>query len=266
MEAGWLYGRSQRRQSRGAMPVREAEAIILRTYALREADKLVSFFSREGGRTRGVAPNARRSLRRFGSGLEPLSYVRLRYVEQEGRDLVRLESCELLQSFFEAQSSYEVAVASSYIAEVCEQLLPEHEANDPFFRLVLLVMSEIRRTGQIWRPLSYFDLWAVQLAGFLPPLEICFLCRAPLEPGTPAWFRVEAEGLLCSLCRSQGCSQLSADSRRVAHSMLRNSLPTFAEEGWNKESAADLRQFLGQRIERHLERKLMTRSALESLP
>ena len=248
------------------MPVREAEAIILRTYASREADKVVSFFSREGGRTRGVAPNARRSLRRFGSSLEPLSHVRLRYVEHQNRDLVRLESCELVQSFFEAQSNYEVAVAAAYIAEVCEQLLPEREANDAFFRLVLLVMNELRRTGRIWRPLTYFDLWAVQLAGLLPSLETCCRCRARLEQGAAAWFRPEEEGLLCSLCRSRGCSQLSADSRRLAHNMLGNSLLTISEQGWSKERAADLRHFLGQRMERHLERKLLTGSALQSLP
>ena len=100
------------------MPVRETEAIILRTYPLREADKIVSFFSREGGRIRGVARNARRSVKRFGASLERLSHVRVRYFEQEARDLVRLESCELLQSFFETQSDYAAGVAFSYIAEV----------------------------------------------------------------------------------------------------------------------------------------------------
>src|SRR6266850_2870409 len=131
------------------MPVRETEAIILRTYPLQEADKIVSFLSRGGGRTRGVARNARRSVKRFGAALERLSHVRLRYFEQESRDLVRVESCELLQSFFETQSDYSAGVAFSYIAEVCEQLLPEREANDPFFRLVLLVMNEVRQKGGI---------------------------------------------------------------------------------------------------------------------
>ena len=134
------------------MPVRETEAIILRSYPLKEADKIVSFLSRAGGKTRGVAPNARRSVKRFGAGLELLSHVRLRYQEREAQDLVRLESCELLESFFDAQSSYDAAVAFGHVAEVAEQLLPEREANDAFFRLILLVIEEMRRTGEIWRP------------------------------------------------------------------------------------------------------------------
>jgi len=247
------------------MPIRETEAIILRSYPLREADKIVSFFSRGGGRLRGVAPNARRSLKRFGAGLELLSHVRLRYQEQEARDLVRLESCELLQSFFDGESSYEIAVAYSYIAEVCEQLLPEREANDPFFRLVLLVRDEIRKPSRLWRPLTYFDLWAVKLGGFLPSLENCSRCQSPLKPEEPAWFHWQTEGLLCRACRSQGSSALAVGSRGLASRMLLTSLGKISDEGWDKSRTQDLRKFLVQRIEQHIERKLITRPQLEDL-
>jgi DNA repair protein RecO (recombination protein O) len=251
------------------MPVRETEAIILRTLPINEADKIVSFLSREEGRTRGVAPNARRSVKRFGATLELLSHVRMRYQEHAARDLVRLESCELLDSFFDIQGRYEVAVASSYIAEICEQLLPEREANDPFFRLVLLVMSEIRRTGDVWRPLTYFDLWAVKLAGFLPPLGECIRCGEALPAGQAAWFRPHWDGLLCKACRGPSGGEdawtLSADSRALAQTMLAAPLTRVPDEGWSKSRAEDLRRFLGQHMERHLERKLVTRRQLDAL-
>jgi DNA repair protein RecO (recombination protein O) len=258
-----------RGSSGNSMPVRETEAIILRTVPINEADKIVSFLSREEGRTRGVAPNARRSLKRFGATLEPLSHVRLRYQDHAARDLVRLESAELLDSFFEIQGQYEVAVGSSYLAEVCELLLPEREANDPFFRLVLLVMEEIRRTGDIWRPLTYFDLWAVKLAGFLPPMGACIRCREQLPPGHPAWFRPHWDGLLCKNCRvpsgDEGAWTISAESRDLAREMLAAVLTSLPAEGWSKARAEDLRRFLGQHLERHLERKLVTRRQLEAL-
>ena len=247
------------------MPVRETEAIILRSYPLKEADKIVSFLSRAGGKTRGVAPNARRSVKRFGAGLELLSHVRLRYTERESQDLVRLESCELLESYFDAQSSYDAAVAFSHVAEVAEQLLPEHEANDAFFRLILLVIEEMRRTGEIWRPLTYFDLWAVNLAGFLPPLDACLRCGEALGVDAAAWFRATSEGLRCRVCRTEGSSTLTADSRKMARRMRVESLPKIPAEGWDKRSAADLRKFLWQEMERHTERRLVTRKQLEEL-
>jgi DNA repair protein RecO (recombination protein O) len=251
------------------MPLRETEAIILRTVPFNEADKIVSFLSRGEGRARGVAPHARRSVKRFGATLELLSHVRLRYHETQGRDLVRLDSCELLDSYFDIQGQYEVAVASSYVAEVCEQLLPEREANDPFFRLVLLVMSEIRRTGEIWRPLTYFDLWAVKLAGFLPALDECIRCGTMIEAGQPAWYRPHWDGLLCRECRGShgedAAWTLSAESRELARKMLGAPLPAVSIEGWEKSKGGDLRRFLGQTIERHLERKLVTRRQLDTL-
>ncbi len=247
------------------MPVRETEAIILRSYPLKEADKIVSFFSRAGGRTRGVAPNARRSVKRFGAGLELLSHVRLRYSEREAQDLVRLESCELLESFFDVQSDYDATVAFSHVAEVAEQLLPEREANDPFFRLILLVIEEIRRTGEIWRPVTYFDLWAVNFAGFLPPLDACLRCREVLEPNEPAWFRTSSEGLRCRVCRTDGSSTLTADSRGMARRMRAESLTKIPAVGWKQRFAADLRKFLWQEMERHMERRLVTRRQLEEL-
>jgi len=247
------------------MPVRETEAIILRSYPLKEADKIVSFLSRAGGKTRGVAPNARRSVKRFGAGLELLSHVRLRYQEREAQDLVRLESCELLESFFDAQSSYDAAVAFGHVAEVAEQLLPEREANDAFFRLILLVIEEMRRTGEIWRPLTYFDLWAVNLAGFLPPLDVCLRCGEAIGADEAAWFRATSEGLRCRVCRTEGSTTLAADSRSMARRMRAESLAKIPAEGWDKRTAADLRQFLWQEMERHMERRLVTRKQLEEL-
>ena len=257
------------------MPVRETEAIILRSYPLKEADKIVSFLSRAGGKTRGVAPNARRSVKRFGAGLELLSHVRLRYQEREAQDLVRLESCELLESFFDAQSSYDAAVAFAHVAEVAEQLLPEREANDAFFRLILLVIEEMRRTGEIWRPLTYFDLWAVNLAGFLPPLDVCLRCGEAIGADEAAWFRATSEGLRCRVCRTEAekptaqnaCRgyPLAADSRSMARRMRAESLAKIPAEGWDKRTAADLRQFLWQEMERHMERRLVTRKQLEEL-
>ena len=131
------------------MPARETEAVILRTYPLKEADKIVSFFSRSYGKTRGVAARARRLKSRFGTGLEPLSHVRLWFFERESRELVSIDAVELVQSYFDAQRDYAGAVACGYLAEVCEQLLPDREPNDALFRLLLLVLERIR--GKIGR-------------------------------------------------------------------------------------------------------------------
>ena len=83
------------------MPLRETEAIVLRTYRLGEADKIASLFTRQLGRLRAVAKGAFRPKSRFGGALEPLSYLRVQLFERENRDLLPLNSVELVESFFE---------------------------------------------------------------------------------------------------------------------------------------------------------------------
>src|SRR5215831_7720491 len=68
------------------MALRESEALVLRTYPLREADLLVTFFTRMEGKVRGVARSAKKSKRRFGGALEPLTYVRAFYDVRERQE------------------------------------------------------------------------------------------------------------------------------------------------------------------------------------
>ncbi len=122
------------------MPLRETEAIVLRTFRLGESDKLASLLTRQLGRLRGVATGAQRTKSRYGGTLEPLSYVRLWLFERERRDLLRLNSAEMLESFFDMQKDYRVQVAAQYLVEVLERFLPEREVNERAFRLVLAVL------------------------------------------------------------------------------------------------------------------------------
>ena len=64
------------------------DALILRTYTLGESDRIVVFLTRDRGKKRGVAKNARQSRRRFGGALEPMTCGRVTYRERERHDLV----------------------------------------------------------------------------------------------------------------------------------------------------------------------------------
>src|SRR5579863_2038184 len=142
-----------------SMPLRETEAIVLRTYRLGEADKIVSLFSRQFGRLRAVASGAQRPKSRYGGVLEPLTYIRLWLFERENRDLLRINSAELLESFFAMQGDYTVHIAAQYIAEATERILPERETNERAFRLLVAALRGLKAGGSIEKPLSYFNYW-----------------------------------------------------------------------------------------------------------
>src|SRR5207247_3357950 len=176
------------------MALKESEAIVLRTYPLREADLLVTLFTRLEGKVRGVARSAKKSKRRFCGALEPLTYVRVYYDDRERQELVRLDSCDVLESPLANQVGYPRAVALGHVAEVLDELLPDREANDAVFRLALSTLAQLQ--GQeFWLPVTYFDLWMSRLMGYLPELSECLNCGRSLN-GSRAYFHDLAAGLL----------------------------------------------------------------------
>ena len=243
------------------MPLKESEAIVLRTYPLRESDLLVTLFTRTEGKVRGVARSAKKSKRRFGGALEPLTYVRLYYEDREGQELARLDWCEVLESPLAAEVSYPRAVALGHIAELLDEMLPDREANDAIFRLALSVLSGLRGSD-IWMPITYFELWLTRLVGFLPDLSECIVCGRALN-GSRAYFHALADGLMCADDKRLASSEISTESRALAAQMFRAPVENFAGEAWPKPRGADLRKFLVQILQRHIEKKLVTAGMLE---
>jgi DNA repair protein RecO (recombination protein O) len=254
------------------VPARVSEAFVLRTYPLKEADLVVSFLTRDQGRLRGVAKRARRPKSVFGAGLERLSHVRMAYFQRETRELVNLDSCELIRSQFGLISDYRTSVALDYFAEVAEQLLPSAEPNERFFRLLVAVLDwlqpagvgSVDGAGRVWRAVTYFSLWSVRLSGMLPELHVCLGCGAMLDHPERAFFTRGRAGLVCGQCRGGNSWELSAESRGIAAEMLRLPVAGLSRTDWSQSTAADLRRFLVQQIESHLERRLVTAPMLET--
>ena len=144
------------------MALKESEAIVLRTYPLRESDLLVTLFTRLEGKVKGVARAAKKSKRRFGGALEPLTYVRAVYDERERQELVRLDSCEVIESPMSGEVTFARATALAHVAELLDQLMPDREASDAVFRLTLAVIAELRGSA-LWRAPDFISLsWRVR--------------------------------------------------------------------------------------------------------
>lgn len=245
------------------MPLQESEAIVLRSYPLGEADRLVSFLSRSLGRIRGVARGARRPKSRFGASLEPLSHIRIWFYERETRELVRIHQCELLESFLDAQRDFQSGCALALMAEVAESVLPEREAAEGAFRLLLHAAREIRDSRTVALPLAFYALWMVRLAGWLGDLERCARCGASLSE-VAAWSRIGAAGLYCSKCRQMGMRALSAESLELARRMLTTRLENLRGFKDRIQPLQELSRLYLDLIEYQIERKLLSRPMVEA--
>jgi DNA repair protein RecO (recombination protein O) len=245
------------------MPARETEAIILKTFPLGEADRLVSFLGRASGRVRGVAAGARRVKNRYGSTLEVLSHVQIWYVERETRELVRIQQCELLESFHQAQSNYELSTGLAVISEAAELVLPDHEAAEPMFRLILLAVREIERTGDWALPLSYFAFWTVRLGGWLPRFDRCSSCGSEFGVGAAHHASWEP-GLRCEKCRRPGMKALHLEARQLAEQFTGERLDRIENAPGMGAALRELREAALNWIEYSSDRKLRTRELLET--
>jgi DNA repair protein RecO (recombination protein O) len=238
---------------------RVGEAIVLRAWPFQEADLLVSLFTREQGRVRGVARHALRSRRRFGGALEPMTYVRATYAERPKQELVRLDAFEILSSPLSRPIDYERTAALQLVAEVLEEL-PEGVVDDAVFRLALAVMEEMQ-VGRVWLPVTYFCVWMNRLMGWMPELGHCVVCGLDLRGGT-VWYSATSDGVTCSDDRRGGSVELSAASVAEAQRIFRGMVGELAKEEWPRERGLDLRRFAVDVLERNLERRLVSARAL----
>jgi DNA repair protein RecO (recombination protein O) len=260
------------------MPVLASDAVVLRTWPVNEADLIVSFFTRDYGRLKGIAKSALKSRKRFGGALEPMTLAHAWFAERPRQELVRLDQLEIQRSPLAAPIDAPRLAALSFYAELLDESLPEHDPQDAVFRLLTSVLehtaSATAETAQTsvpsgpqsgpWMSLTYFSLWMTRLMGLLPDLAHCIVCAEALHAAEVS-FNAYSDGLFCETHRTAHATVLSADSWQIAQRMLRAPVATFAAEPWPRRRAQDLRRFTLQTLERHLERKLRTAEALARL-
>ncbi len=150
------------------MPLHTTDALILRTYKLGESDRIVTFLTRDQGKKRGVAKNARQSRRRFGGALEPMTCGQVAYDEREHRDLVLLRYVEPIRSPM-AASDGEALGYVGYFAELIDEWAAEGDPSEKLFRLGVSIV-EAMTVGVPIDPLArYFEFWLLRLQGVYEP-------------------------------------------------------------------------------------------------
>lgn len=178
------------------------EAVVLRTYKLGEADRIVSFLTRDSGRVRAVAKGVRRTTSKFGSRLEPFMHVDIQLAR--GRSLDIVTQVETISAFSrEIGGDYRRYTAGTAMLETAERLVAEER--EPAVQQYLLLVAGLRAlaTGAHDAPLvlDAFLLRSLAVAGYAPSFGDCARCGAA---GPHRSFSPAAGGMLCSRCRVAG--------------------------------------------------------------
>jgi len=156
----------------------ESEALVLRTYNLAEADKIVVCLSRGAGLIRAVAKGSRRLKNRFGAALEPFTLVNITCYFKENQELISLRQVEILKSNFNLLGSAEILTGMAYMGDLVIEFSPPYQPNDKLFRMVKACVEAIADSpADLQAVLRYFEIWILKLEGFLPDIKHCAECH-----------------------------------------------------------------------------------------
>jgi DNA repair protein RecO (recombination protein O) len=236
------------------------DAIVLRTYNLAEADRIVLCLTRNAGLVRAVAKGARRMKSRFGAALEPFTFIKLDFYEKENRELVTISEAEILKSNFELAAHPDSTEALAYIAELVSEFAPPHEANDKLYRMVKACIDALASLPD--RPhlvVRYFEVWLLRLAGLFPDLSDCAQCNKRFVEDELVHVDSEARPL-CRTCSHGMGSVLSIELRRCLTATQKLGPLEFANssEQLSAEAETELAEFTHRLLVRAMERRPRT--------
>lgn len=238
------------------MAVFETEALILRSYNLAEADKIVVCLSRSAGLIRGVAKGCRKLKNRFGAALEPFTLINLTYYEKENQELVSFRQVEILKSRFNLSSNASILTGFAYMGDLLIDFSPPHQANDNLFRMALACFEAASETPEdLEAVLRYFEVWLLKLEGFLPDLRVCANCQRVFS-GDEAVYLGPDMSLRCAQCSNSRGGAVSKRLRSHLRTAEKFSPAKFAVEARDvsKDTKREMAELTFQIIGRVLER------------
>ena len=181
------------------MQMVSAEALLLDVFNLHEFDRIVTYLTAERGKKRGVASGARRKYSRFAGQLQPLSKVKLDWVEKGERDLVRIGTVATIRPARGLDENLEDILLGTYLADHIVEFAQENESSTALFRL--LDSTLVSLMGGVNRSLAarYFEVWVLRLSGLFPSPVLCPQCDRELIGGR-AVLSQDDESIICDQC------------------------------------------------------------------
>jgi DNA repair protein RecO (recombination protein O) len=194
----------------------ETEGLILKSFSLAEADKIVVFLSQHQGLVRGVAKGAKRLKSKFGGSLEPLTIAQITYFQKEERELVNISQIELVKSYFEIAADPDFLQRFAYIAELLIEFAPPHDPNETLYRMVKACLEAAAKKPQnLESVVLYFEVWLLRLGGYLPDWNRCENCRRAFNNTEKTNLQLNFQ-LHCQNCRvGSGKLIVSPDQREI---------------------------------------------------
>ena len=241
-----------------------AEALVLKSVPLGEADLLVTLFSRETGKVRAVAKGARRSTARLVGHLEPLTVTRLAL--SRGRSLDVITQAETLENFTPLKTNLTAVTRGLQVAELVDGFGSEASPNEPLYQLALATLAAIGQAPDDELPLLHFQLHLLAVSGLMPELQNCVECRREIEPDHHR-YSADGGGVFCPDCTPDqaGLRPLSLRALKVLRLLVRTHVADLPALTLDPTLTQELKAILTGTVQYWLDKEIRTNSFLNHL-
>lgn len=177
------------------MNIQQTEAIILQTEDYGESDRLITFYTKFGGKLKGIAKGARKSRKRFVNAFEPCSLVDLTY--KSSRSLAWIDACKLIEPHLTLRSDLQRWAGAALALEIMLEMVA---AGDPDQDLFFLLRDTLARLAEGRDPKNILSLFLIRFlhtTGYLPALEQCSICHCRLQAAKQWSWNLQKGVLFC---------------------------------------------------------------------
>jgi DNA repair protein RecO (recombination protein O) len=237
--------------------------VVLRTYRLGEADRIVVLLTEHHGKVRAVAKGVRRTASKFGARLEPLSHVAL-LLWQGRSELAVVNQAEVVDHFRVVREDLERVTRGLSMLEVADQLAQEGHPDAGLYRMLVGALRALADPGNDPVLVAPAFFWkALAHEGAEPVLSGCAACGLPSEAVELVAFDLVEGGALCRACRRG--RPASPAALELVRQILGGSLGRVLS-GPRPPCADEVAGLATEAMEAHLDRRLRSVRAVAGLP
>lgn len=241
----------------------KTKGIVLRTVKLGEADKIVTIYSDNRGKIAAVAKGIRKTKSKFGSRLEPFSYVNL--LLYQGKNLSTVTQVEVISPFKEIKSDFDKISYGSAMLDLVDKTSLEGSGDARVFHFLLASLEDLSKAdGNYQLILAAFDFRLMAYLGYLPEVSACVVCKTEPSVTKKVVFSCQWGGVLCPKCAASdvGALFLSPATLTVLGHLLAVEIEEVAKIEVNKEILDELTNLAKDYIDYHLSAQLKSRKHL----
>ncbi len=227
------------------MAIQKAEAFVLRSHPFRSSSLVVTFFSREFGKLKGVAKGVRKEALANPSSYEPFTLVEIVFYEKLRSDLHLISEVSILESFEGLRSNLESLAVAYYLAELVDQLTEPQDPHEKIFKLLDFAFRNLSTLDPQFIT-RFFEIQLLSEIGLLPNLEGCLSCGEP--SAEKFYFSARQGGLFCPSCRKKAPDAGIISLETVKNLKLLMGKPSFNEKFGMEDVGQLIDRFMNERL------------------